>query len=259
MTGKQNTLFVNSLAKGIQVLRAFDESDIEMSLSELAAKTGLERSAVQRLANTLFLEGMLDKDPKTRRFRPSHAWLRMAYVYFWSDPLVRLAMPKLIELSQHLGATANLAELSGQHVLYVSRIPGKSSQFSSTITGRRLPALNSAAGRAILSTWPVDKCAEAVQTWEVKEMTPQTTMDRSAIAEAIEQARHLGYSETQGQAILEHTGISAPIRGPDGIAFAAVQCSFSSWIWPPERIATEALPYILEAANAIAPQSRDGF
>lgn len=259
MGNRQNTLFVNSLAKGIAVLRAFDESATEMSLSELAKRTGLEKSAVQRLANTLYLEGMLDKDPRTRRFRPSHAWLRMAYAYFWSDPLVRLAMPKLIELSQHLGATANLAEISGQTILYVSRIPGKSSQFSSTIVGRRLPALNSAAGRAILCTWPDEKCDDAVETWEIKNFTTQTTMDRDAIRQAIARARDLGYAQTQGQAILEHTGIAAPIRGPDGVAFAAVQCSFSSRLWPDARIQNEALPYILDAAQAIVPQSRSDF
>lgn len=259
MAEKQNTLFVGSLAKGIMVLRAFDESATEMSLREIAAQTGLEKSAVQRLANTLYLEGMLDKDPKTRRFRPSHAWLRMAYAYFWSNPLVHLAMPKLIELSQHLGATANLAEISDQNIIYVSRIPGKSSQFSSTIVGRQLPALNSAAGRAILSTWPEDKCQHAIDTWTIQKLTTRTTLDRDAIQQSIARARHLGYAETQGQAILEHTGISAPIKGPGGVAFAAVQCSFSTRLWPEARIQKEALPFILDAAQAIVPHSRSGF
>ena len=101
---KQNTLIVTTLAKGLQVLRAFDETHIEMSLADLTKRTGLEKSAVQRLAHTLHLEGMLDKDPVTRRYRPSHAWLRMAYAYYWSDPLVAHAMPKLIDLSQRLAA-----------------------------------------------------------------------------------------------------------------------------------------------------------
>lgn len=258
MGDKQNTLYVGSLAKGLRILRAFDETATEMSLGEISARTGLDKSATQRLANTLYIEGMLDKDPKTKRFRPSHAWLRMAYAYFWSDPLVQLAMPKLIELSQYLGATANLAEISGDHILYVSRIPGKSSNFSSTIVGRRLPALSTAAGRAILSTWPATDCAQAVATWPISQITSQTTLDRESIAAAIERASGQGYAETQDQAILGQTGVSAPIMGPDGVAFAAVQCSFSSRIWPALRIQEEALPYILDSANAIAPQLRAG-
>ncbi|MCH5378123.1 MAG: helix-turn-helix domain-containing protein, partial [Planctomycetes bacterium] len=107
MTGKQNTLYVASVAKGLRLLRAFDETHCELSLPELAARTGLDKSAVQRLANTLHVEGMLDKDPVTRRFRPSHAWLQLAYAYCWSDALVAKAMPKLIDLSQQLGETIN--------------------------------------------------------------------------------------------------------------------------------------------------------
>jgi len=57
---KQNTLYVGSLAKGLRLLRAFDESHTELSLVELAARSGLDKSAVQRLANTLHIEGMVD-------------------------------------------------------------------------------------------------------------------------------------------------------------------------------------------------------
>ncbi len=256
MPEKQNTLFVGSLAKGLKILRAFDESATELSLSDLVKLTGLEKSAVQRLANTLHIEGMLDKDPGTKRFRPSHAWLEMAYAYFWSNPLVRLAMPKLIELSHQLDATVNLAELSGSHVLYVSRVPGRSSQFSSTLVGRRLPALSSAAGRAILSTMPQDVRMPLIETWSLNQMTPHTEVDRAAIAQAVDEAETLGYAMTQNQSILNQTGIAAPIKGPNGQAFAAIQCSVSTRLWSNERIEQEILPYIIEAATGIAPHVR---
>lgn len=257
MVEKQNTLYVGSLAKGLRLLRAFDETATELSLGDLAQRTGLDKSAVQRLANTLYIEGMLDKDPATKRFRPSHAWIEMAYAYFWSDPLVRLAMPKLIELSHRLGATVNLAELSGDHILYISRVPGKSSQFSSTIIGRRLPALCTAAGRVILSTRPASVRNALIDSWPVHQFTPQTTLDRDAIRHSIDEAELRGYAQTQDQMILNQTGIAAPIKGTDGVAFAAVQCSVSSHLWSKERIKEEIQPYITEAASAIAPQTRN--
>lgn len=259
MTKKQNTLFVGSLAKGLQILRAFDESATELSLSELVQRTGLEKSAVQRLANTLHLEGMLDKDPHTRRFRPSHAWLEMAYAYFWSNPLVRLVMPKLIELSHQLDATVNLAELSGDHVLYVSRVPGRSSQFSSTIVGRRLPALSSAAGRVMLSTMPRNVRAPLIETWPLTQLTLRTTMDRQEISHSVDEAEERGFALTQDQLILNQTGIAAPIKGPNGVALAAIQCSVSTRLWSAERIQNEILPYIIEAAQGTAPHRRDGI
>jgi IclR family pca regulon transcriptional regulator len=253
---KQNTLYVGSLAKGLKILRTFDETATELSLSDLVKRTGLEKSAVQRLANTLHIEGLLDKDAATKRYRPSHAWLEMAYAYFWSNPLVRLAMPKLVELSHQLDATVNLAELSGDHIMYVSRVPGSSGQFASTLVGRRLPALGSAAGRVILSTMPKEERDALVQAWPLKQMTPKTTMDRDLIVQSIDEAQMNGYAITQDQAILKQTGIAAPIKGPDGQAFAAIQCSVSSRFWSVERIENEILPYITEAASGIAPNIR---
>jgi len=253
MKTKQNTLYVGSLAKGLRLLRAFDESHREMSLSELAARTGLDKSATQRLANTLHIEGMLDKDPGTRRFRPSHAWLEMAYAYYWSDPLVGQAMPKLINLSQELGETVNLAELSGDHIIYVSRLPCKRTYFAATVIGRRLPALSTSAGRAMLATLPEDEWRAAVDHWPIKPFTPSTTLDRDTIRASVEAAVHDGYAISKGQMILNEMAVATAILGPDGRACAAVQCSVSGHTWDRDRIAAEILPKLQDTANAISP------
>lgn len=253
---KQDTLFVGALAKGLRLLRAFDRNHTEMSLTELARQSGLDKSAVQRLANTLTLEGFLVKDPVTRRFRPSHAWLELAYVYYWSDPLVALAMPKLIGLSQRLGETVNMAEISGTDIVYVTRLPCQRTHFAATVAGRRLPALCTSAGRAILSTRPEAEWRQAVADWPLRQMTPRTTMDRDEIAHEIAETAQRGYGIAQGQMILNEIGVSAPIFGPDGTAHAAVQCSVSAFHWTPERVAQEIVPDLIDTANTIAPGSR---
>jgi len=255
MPEKQNTLFVGSLAKGLKILRVFNESTTELSLKDLTAHTGLEKSAVQRLVNTLHLEGMLDKDPNTKRYRPSHAWLELAYAYLWSNPLVRLAMPKLIELSHQLDATVNLAEISGDHVIYISRVPGSSGQFANTIPGRRLQTLSSAAGRVILATWPKAERDQMIATLPLTKRTPRTTLDRDKIAGLVDNAQADGFAMTQDQSMLNQTGIAAAIKGPDGRATAAIQCSVPTRLWSADRIEDEVLPHIIEAADSISPHS----
>ncbi|SEL28040.1 IclR family transcriptional regulator [Roseovarius nanhaiticus] len=253
---KQNTLFVGSLAKGLRILRAFDETRTEMSLGALADATGLDKSAVQRLANTLHIEGMLDKDPVTRRYRPSHAWLRLAYAYYWSDPLVARAMPKLIDLSQRLGETVNLAELSGEHIIYAARLPCTRTIFAASVPGRQVPALITSAGQTILATYPEDMRAAAIRDWHIAPHTPQTTLDRAVIADQVEAARRAGYAITHSQMIHGEVGIACAIRGPDGRAWAAVHCSVSAHHWDDTRIRAEILPWLQDTANAISPQMR---
>lgn len=250
---KQNTLYVGALAKGLRLLRAFDESHTRLTLSELAARTGLDKSATQRFANTLHLEGMLDKDPRTRRYSPSHAWLQMAYAYCWSDTLVARAMPRLIELSQHLGETVNLAELSGDHIIYVSRLPCKRTQFAASIAGRRLPALSTAAGRVMLSTFSEAERQQALDTWPLEPYTPRTTLDRARIADLVAEAMEQGYVISHNEMILNETSIAAPIRPQGQPAFAAVQCSVSSHSWSVDRVREEILPFLQDTANSLSP------
>lgn len=253
---KQNTLFVGTLAKGLLVLRAFDETHTELSLVELAQITGLDKSAVQRLANTLHLEGMLDKDSVTRRYRPSHAWLKLAYAYYWSDPLVAQAMPKLIDLSRRLGETLNLAQLSGQEIIYAARLPCTRTVFAASIPGRTVPALCTSAGQAILATFSPCARDAAIRDWPIHAYTPHTTTDRAIIAQKIEAAAQNGFAITQDQIITSEIGISCAIRGPDGTAWAALHCSVSAHHWDEARIRTGILPWLMDAANAISPLPR---
>ena len=250
---KQNTLFVGALAKGLRVLRAFDEAHTELSLGTLAEITGLDKSAVQRLANTLHVEGMLDKDPVTRRYRPSHAWLRMAYAYYWSDPLIARAMPKLIDLSQRLGETVNLAQLSGQDIIYAVRLPCTRTVFGACLPGRTVPALHTSGGQAILATFPSAERAAAIRDWHVQAYTPRTVTDRATIAKQIDMAASRGYAVTQDQIILSEVGIACAIRGPDGRALAAVHCSISGHRWNEARIRADILPWLQDTANSISP------
>jgi len=253
---KQNTLFVGSLAKGLRLLRAFDETHTELSLGGLAEITGLDKSAVQRLANTLHVEGMLDKDPVTRRYRPSHAWLSLAYAYYWSDPLIARAMPKLIDLARRLGETVNLAQLSGEDIIYAARLPCTRTIFAASVPGRRVPALSTSPGQAILATFPEAECAAAIRDWHLAAHTPQTTVDRGIIAAQIDAARAAGHAITYGQMILSEIGVACAIRGPDGRAWAAVHCSVSAHHWDAARIRQEILPWLQDTANAISPQMR---
>src|SRR5688572_19818452 len=182
---KQDTLFVASLEKGMRVMRAFDASRPELGLTEIAEIVGLDKSATQRLTNTLHKTGYLSKDPETRRFRPSLKFLELAFAYSWSDPLVQLAIPKLIELGRMLGERVNAARLDGSDIVYVIRIPTQFTSFPAMLVGRRVPALTTSSGRVLIANFSAEKRRQAVETWPLAQATPKTTMDRVAIASEI--------------------------------------------------------------------------
>ncbi|WP_159585534.1 IclR family transcriptional regulator [Chelativorans xinjiangense] len=249
--GKQDTLFVGSLEKGMRILGVFDERRTELGLTELAEAAGLDKSAAQRLTNTLHKIGYLNKDPETRRYSPSLKYLELANAYLWSDPLVQLAMPKMIELGRKLGERVNAARLDGSEIVYVIRIPTQLTSFGAMVVGRRLPALTTSSGRAMIACFSADARKRAVETWPIVQATPRTTLDRSKVAAAIEQAARDGYGLTESENIMNEIGIAAPILSGDGRPVAAVQCSTSALRWDIARVRGEIAPHLIEVANSI--------
>ncbi len=248
---KQDTLFVGSLEKGMRIMGAFGERHSELGLTELAGASGLDKSAAQRLTNTLYKIGYLNKDPETKRYRPSLKFLELANAYLWSDQLVQFAMPKLIELGQRLGERVNAARLDGTDVVYVIRIPTQLTSFAAMMVGRRLPALTTSSGRAMIARFDPETRRRAVETWPLIQATPRTTLDRAKIADSIEQAVVDGYAITESENITNEIGIAAPILSGDGRPVAAVQCSVSALRSDIERMRKEIAPYLIEVANSI--------
>ncbi len=249
----QDTLFVGSLDKGMRVLGAFGPGNTAMGLTDIAERTGLEKSAAQRLTNTLHRIGFLTKDPETRRYSPSLKYLELANAYLWADPLVQLAMPKLISLGQTFNERVNLARLDGHDIVYVVRIPTQLTRFEAMIAGRRLSALTTSSGRAMIARLPEAERRKAVKTWPINVMTPKTTRDRAKLAASVEEAARLGYGLTQNENILNEIGIAAPILAQDGRPIAAVQCSMSKLTWSLGRVRREIAPSLIEVANSFNP------
>ena len=248
---KQDTLFVSSLEKGMRILAAFTKRHSEMGFLELAEATGLEKSAAQRLINTLHKIGYLNRDLETRRYSPSLKCLELANAYLVLDPIVQSAMPRLVELGHKLGERVNAARLDGTDIVYVIRIPTQLTSFAGMVVGRRLPALTTSSGRAVIACFDPETRKHAVATWPIIQATPKTTLDRSRIGGEVEQAAMDGYAITEGQNIMNEIGIAAPIFASDGRPVAAAQCSVSALRWSIERVRSEIAPQLTEVANSI--------
>lgn len=250
METERNPLMIQSVSKALTVLRAFGDAAPAMGLTDIARATGLEKSAVQRIVATLAAEGMLLRDPQTRLYRVSAQALRLANAHYLANPTTSQAMPRLIDLSQSLRETINLAELDGEHILYSLRLPVKRTNYSATLIGRTAPALNTSGGRAILAGRAPETYRAAAETWALARFTPRTTTDRGRILALIEQARDDGYAVSRDELLLNEIGVAAAVSSVSGATTAAIHCSVSAAEWTPERIRDELAPALMDAARS---------
>ena len=101
-TATASALYVGSLEKGFRVLAAFSEDFPALGVTEIALRTGLDKSAAQRFSNTLHQLGFLEKDTATRRYRPARKLMEMAYTYLRHSALG--AATRVLGVAQPLGA-----------------------------------------------------------------------------------------------------------------------------------------------------------
>lgn len=251
--GKRDALMISSLYKATEVMSLFSRPPHVLGLTEIAKLLGMERSAVQRILHTLHAAGWLRKDPISRRYSPSIRFLEGAFGYLSSDPLMQNAAPHVISLSRETRETVNVARLDGTDIVYVTRLPAQRAAYVSTVIGRRLPALNTSSGRAVLSTLSEAEIEEACATWPLGRYLTTTTTDRGLIRDQIQEARANGYAVAEEQLLPNELDLAAPIRDQSGQAIGSVQIAVSNLRWNRARLRDELAPALVDASKAITP------
>lgn len=250
-------LFVATLAKGFRVLEAFREGQRdrglrELTLSEIAALSGLEKSAAQRLTHTLVALGYLEKDPQSRRYRPALGLIDFYYTYMVSNWLAEIAMPRLIEAAKAFDTTVNLAELDGPEIVYTVRIPHQKASYRTMLAGRRMPAFCTAGGAVMLAYRPDAETASVLDRSDLKPITSETIVDRGGVEARIAAARRNGYDVGVSQAVVNEISTAAPVLDAHGNAIAAVQIPVYMPAWTVEGVREKIVPLATETARAIS-------
>ncbi|MGH2873638.1 MAG: helix-turn-helix domain-containing protein, partial [Solirubrobacteraceae bacterium] len=113
--------FVQSLARGLTVIRAFDAEHRELGLSEVARISGLTRAAARRFLLTLSALGYVQMEGS--RFSLTPRVLELGYAYLSSLTLPEVAEPHMEVLVARVNESSSVSVLDGTEVVYVARVP----------------------------------------------------------------------------------------------------------------------------------------
>ncbi|WP_233257347.1 IclR family transcriptional regulator C-terminal domain-containing protein [Promicromonospora sp. AC04] len=140
---------MQSLERGLAVIRAFDSERRSLTLSDVARETGLSRASARRFLHTLVELGYVATDGREFTLRPQ--LLELGYAYLSSLTLPDIAAPHLEELSQKVSESSSVAVLDGTDIVYVARVATHRIMSASIRVGTRFPAYATSMGRAILA------------------------------------------------------------------------------------------------------------
>lgn len=113
--------FVQSLERGLAVIRAFDAHHAELTLSEVARICDLTRAAARRFLLTLTDLGYVRTDG--RLFSLTPRVLELGYSFLSSLSLPEVALPHLERLVEQVHESSSVSVLDGDDIVYVARVP----------------------------------------------------------------------------------------------------------------------------------------
>jgi IclR family pca regulon transcriptional regulator len=251
-TAGEDGLFVNSVEKAFRVLDAFGRGASSLGLSEIAAASGLDRSAAQRFAHTLERLGYLRKDPRTRHYELTVRTLDLGYRYIRASTLVDRAAPYLLDLSRATEEAVSLTVLDGTEIVYLSRLLSRHMLHTNVQVGSRLPAWCTAPGRAMLSRLPPAQARALLERSDRIAYTPHTTTTLPVLLAGLEEAAANGFALAVQEIYLADVSVAAAVLGPDGLPCAAVNIAASLSRCPPEAAVERFAPLVITAAAALS-------
>lgn len=242
--------FVQSLERGLAVIRAFDADHPELTLSDVARATGLTRAAARRFLHTLVQLGYVRSDGRLFALRPRV--LELGYSYLSSLSLPEVALPHMERLVEKVHESSSLSVLDGDEVVYVARVPTKRIMTVAISVGTRFPAYATSMGRVLLAHSDPEWLTTYLAGVKMQPLTRQTVTDPKKMWALLERVRTQGYCLVDQELEEGLRSIAVPVRDKTGEVVAAMNVSAHISRGSAEAIRKELLPALLDTAARVA-------
>jgi IclR family pca regulon transcriptional regulator len=242
--------FVQSLARGLAVICTFDRTSAELTLSEVAARTGVTRATARRFLLTLAKLGYVRTDG--RLFSLTPRVLELGYAYLSALSLPEVAEPHLEALVVEVSESSSVSVLDGTNVVYVARVPVSRIMTVAISVGTRFPAFATSMGRVLLAGLPDAELDDYLTTVKLDRLTSRTIGSTTALRAEIIKVRSQGFSLVDQELEEGLRAVAAPIRDRAGRVVASLNISTQASRTSLESMRRNLVPPLLATAARIS-------
>lgn len=212
--------YVQSLDRGLAVLRCFGEERAQLTISDVAREVQIDRAAARRFLHTLVSLGYVGVDGDKFYLRPRV--LELAQPYLDSVELPEIVQPHLEALTRGIHETSMAFVLDGDDIVYVAGVQAKRLVAVQVRFGMRVPAYVSALGRVLLSSLDRSQLDDYFSRVELVKHTSKTVVDEDSLRKEIARAATHGFSVVDQELAAGLRTIAVPIHDRDGEVVAAI-------------------------------------
>jgi IclR family pca regulon transcriptional regulator len=241
---------VQSLSRGLAVIRAFGHHAPSMTLTDVANRTGLSRAVARRFLLTLVADGYASTNGKYFRLTPKV--LDLGFAFLTSLDIWAVAQPIMAEVVQKTHESCSASVLDGTEIVYVARVAaGRIMQVGLSV-GSRLPAFCSSMGRVLLAGLPAPRLDEFFRIVKLESYTEHTVTDEARLRQIVARTREQGYALVDEELEIGLRSLAVPIHARSGEVLAAMNVSMHASRGTPEQIMACCLPVLRDGASRIS-------
>jgi IclR family pca regulon transcriptional regulator len=249
LTDGRDSEYLSTLARGLSVLRAFSRERPDMTLSEVAAATGLSAAVARRCLHTLVELGYVAK--RDKRFLLTPEVMSFASAFLESMNLEQVVRPHLQDVRDETGDSSSLAVLSDPDVLYLVHVSTNRMVRLAAGVGTRFPAHATSLGRILVAHLPEEQVTAYARNTPLQRFTDRTLVDRERLEQVLRQARRNDYASIQDELDYGIVSVAVPVRAGSGDVVAAINCSTATSRVGLSEMLDTRLPVLRRAARAI--------
>jgi IclR family pca regulon transcriptional regulator len=242
--------FIESLARGLEVITAFEPGRPSMTLAEVATAAGLARPTARRILLTLTELGFVRAAGSGYALTPRVLDLGVSYVR--SQGLWDIARPHMEELSSATAESCSIAQLDGSDIVYVARVAVPKIVALAVQIGTRFPALQTSLGKVLLAALCTEEVDEVLAEPSRSGLTARWQPDRAERDAELREVRARGWALTDQQLALGIRSVAAPLRDGTGRVVGALNVNTHAAETSVEHLLDHHLPLLLKAAGEIS-------
>jgi IclR family transcriptional regulator, pca regulon regulatory protein len=242
--------FVEALARGLDILSCFDARHPSMTLSEVAAVSGLARPTARRLLLTLTELGYVRADDRGFALTPKVLELGIAYAS--SLGLWGIARPHLEALVRQTGESSSMAQLDGSDIVYIGRVSVPKIISLRVDIGTRFPAPRTSQGKVLLADLDRSARARVLDQPSRSGLPPGVERSRSALESELTEVRARGWALADEELAPGVRSIAAPVRDASGRVRAAMNVTVHAAETSVEELLARHLPLLLRTAGSVS-------
>jgi IclR family pca regulon transcriptional regulator len=246
--------FVQSLERGLAVIRAFDAHHRELTLSEVARLCDLTRAAARRFLLTLTDLGYVRTDG--RLFSLTPRVLELGYSFLSGLSLPEVAEPHLEQLSVEVHESSSVSVLDGDDIVYVARVPTRRIMAVAINVGTRFPAYATSMGRVLVAHRPAEEVEAYLARVRLERLTARTVGSVAELRTELRRVRERGYAIVDQELEEGLRSMAAPVLDRSGAVTAAVNVSVHASRTSVAVMRAELLPPLLATAGRITADLR---